>query len=296
MEANVCASLSQAPALLRAQAAPLAGRLLLRRLTLVPDLYAMYAALGFAADTLPPPSPPPQLDELGAALAASRLTGLLVTPLARGEPRADALRAVLDAARGHPTLAWLQLALPYEGPNMIADDGEHGVSLPPWIAAALGELLRADAPAMRTLRARGVSFRDADCAPLVEGLRANRHLETLDTGCLNSLSPGFVERELLPALRDNAALRHLRLGIAVAGAKRAAEEAEAEVHARPRRRSAAAAALEAARLAEQFEMWGAMLKRAGHDPEEVDSVFGPGCTEAYGDAADADDSEHRGAE
>jgi hypothetical protein len=211
LEANVCCSLAEAPALLAAEEAPFRGRLALRRLTLVPDASAALAhlaGLGLAAAPPAAPLPPPPLAELGAALRRSKLTALAVAFLAPREPLMDALCTILDASLGHPTLTWLQLALPFEGPPMIARDG-----VPPALSARLGALLGADARALRTLRTRGAAFRDADAAPLLAGLRANTHLELLDLGDVNSLSAAFAAAQLLPTVRDgNASLRCLRLG------------------------------------------------------------------------------------
>jgi hypothetical protein len=83
----------------------------------------------------------------------------------------------------------------------------------PAAAEALGALVRADAPALRTLRVGTFEeLTDAAARPLFKALASNTHLEVLEcTGPGSSLSAGFVRKEVLPAVTASTGLRELRL-------------------------------------------------------------------------------------
>jgi hypothetical protein len=65
---------------------------------------------------------------------------------------------------------------------------------------ALGALLRADLPSLRTLRVMGCQLGDKGVRPLLGGLAANTHLHYLDCERGNDLSEAFKRRRLAPAL------------------------------------------------------------------------------------------------
>lgn len=275
LETNVYCALQDAPALLAAEEEPYRGRLVLRSLIITPD---MRLALLATLNLLPAESRPPlPLAALGAALRRSRLTGLTLAPMLRGEPLLDVIRTVLDACIGHPMLAHLHLHLPQQGGRrVIMTSGGAGCSVPPEISSRLGALVAANAPALHTLRTRDVSFQDADVAPLVDGLRCNTHLRTLDLGDVNSIGSGFAATRLLPVIRDeNASLRRLRLGASAAAANAdeaaAIEDAAELVNERPRIASSEARARSMATFAQKLQAFSGMMGGWGAQDSDYES-------------------------
>jgi Ran GTPase-activating protein (RanGAP) involved in mRNA processing and transport len=78
----------------------------------------------------------------------------------------------------------------------------------PALAAALGALVKADAPALQELHLSEIGLGDAGLGALVDALPLNTHLRTLhlaDNGCTEA----FIRDRLLPAVRANTSLQHL---------------------------------------------------------------------------------------
>jgi hypothetical protein len=105
----------------------------------------------------------------------------------------------------------------------------------PALAAALGALVAANAPALRDLNVWSNGLRDAGLGPLVDASRRStrRHLRKLNLS-ENSCTAAFARDRLLPAVRSETSLRRLRAENYVAGgdADEFTHEAEALVAAR----------------------------------------------------------------
>jgi hypothetical protein len=80
------------------------------------------------------------------------------------------------------------------------------------VGAALAALLLANAPALQTLDIHYGGMRDQGMGPVVEALRHNTHLTKLECSG-NDMSEAFSRDVLLPAVRANAALRELVVGV-----------------------------------------------------------------------------------
>jgi len=102
---------------------------------------------------------------------------------------------LLDAAAALPDLSVLDLSF-----SELQDKGAAG--------RALGALLGANLPSLRTLRVTDCQLGDEGVGPLLDGLAANTHLRELDCG-RNALSLAFVLDHLEPALAALAARTEL---------------------------------------------------------------------------------------
>jgi hypothetical protein len=165
------------------------------------------------------------LDAPAAALLANALranTTLTALTLDSIQLWHDAAAAaeLVGALTGHLRLRLL--ALPWNGPDTGGLEAAEA-------GAALAALLLANAPALQTLDIRRSHLGDEGMRPVVEALRHNTHLRTLDCSG-NELTEAFARDKLLPAVRANAGLR--KLVAAVAEDEVAAREAEALVAAR----------------------------------------------------------------
>jgi hypothetical protein len=136
------------------------------------------------------------LDARGAALlgealrANSTLTSLSLESAAVWYDAAAAA-ALLRGVTAHPSLRILDL-------TCRQNDVQPEPPAQRIIGAALGELLRANAPALRTLYLCGGNLGDAGLGPLVDALAVNTHLQALD--CThNGVSAVFARERLLPA-------------------------------------------------------------------------------------------------
>jgi hypothetical protein len=110
---------------------------------------------------------------------------------------------LIYALTAHPRLRLLDLSRDHGG------YGGLGIAA---VGAALAALLLANAPALQTLDICRSSLRDEGMGPVVEALRHNTHLTKLD--CKeNDMSEAFARDVLLPAVRANAALRELVVGV-----------------------------------------------------------------------------------
>jgi hypothetical protein len=118
----------------------------------------------------------------------------------------DAAAALLRSLVAHASLQTLDLS--WNTTAEWPDDAhllEHGA-----VAAALGALVAADAPALQTLDLYSCWLFDAALGPLVDALQHNTHLHTLDCRG-NGMSTAFFRHQLLPAVRANTSLRVVRL-------------------------------------------------------------------------------------
>jgi hypothetical protein len=155
-----------------------------------------------------------------ALLENTSLTALILSgvQLWRGAAAAAELMRALTA---HPRLRLLDLSWNHHPDGAGLQAAEAG--------AALAALLLANAPALQKLIIRRSHLGDEGMRPVVEALRHNTHLRTLDCSG-NELTEAFARDKLLPAVRANAGLR--KLVAAVAEDEVAAREAEALVAAR----------------------------------------------------------------
>jgi Leucine-rich repeat (LRR) protein len=165
------------------------------------------------------------LDEPAATLLANALranTSLTALTLHTINLWHDAAAATefMGALTGHPRLRVLDLS--YNG------QPRQGALQAAQVGAKLAALLLANAPALQTLIRFDMQLFDAGMRPVVEALRHNTYLTTLN--CSNNRSEAFARNKLLPAVRANASLRKLRAGDE--GAAAAVREAEALVAAR----------------------------------------------------------------
>jgi hypothetical protein len=141
---------------------------------------------------------------LSAALRATstltRLSLMGMSPIYGPTFDADNRAAVmvLGALTGHPSLRELKL-----GTDWQTHEAGYAAA-----GAALGALVAANAPALRTLWLPYCSLEDEGAGALVDALPHNTHLRTLLlTG--NNLTPEFGHGRLLPAVRANSSLQHL---------------------------------------------------------------------------------------
>jgi hypothetical protein len=126
-----------------------------------------------------------------ASRASSTLTSLFLLCL-YCEPTAAA--ALLGALTGHRSLHTLRL----RGTRLLG------------AAAALGELVAANAPSLVDLDVSCCRLHDMGLGPLFDALPHNTHLRTLNC-CGNQASEAFTRDRLLPAVRANRSLRSLRI-------------------------------------------------------------------------------------
>jgi hypothetical protein len=122
---------------------------------------------------------------------------------------------LLEALTGHARLQ--KLAMPHR--RVFRGSSASG------IGAALGALLSANTPALQELDVHDC-LRGEEMRPLLNALRHNTHLRTLDCSD-NGLSEAKMHRHLLDAVRANTSLRKL-----VAGSAPSEQAAEALVAAR----------------------------------------------------------------
>ncbi len=120
--------------------------------------------------------------------------------------------ALVAALTGHPSLRTLHL-------SCQTSTGQHQAA----VGAAFGALVGANAPALRELLLFFVHLGDAGLGPVCDALPQNTHLRLLDLAGSVIVSEAFSRERLLPAVRANASLHHLRL----ASDHDAAREAEA---------------------------------------------------------------------
>jgi hypothetical protein len=139
-----------------------------------------------------------------AALAASKLTRLALTDVRLFDSDASCYAAaeLCGAVAGHPTLQELALSKNRE----VLNDGASTVDVA--VGAALGTLVAANSPSLRTLDLGLCGLRDDELGPLFDALPANTHLETLHC-CRSNISEAFARERMLPAVRANVSLRHL---------------------------------------------------------------------------------------
>jgi hypothetical protein len=142
------------------------------------------------------------LDEPAAALIAdalranSTLTSLRLRSC-RVWQDAAAAALLLGALTAHRSVRTLELG----GKVLVGDQA------PAALAAALGALVAADAPALQELNVSQSGLGDAGLGPLVDALPLNTHLRTLNLG--SGCTEAFIRDRLLPAVRANTSLRHL---------------------------------------------------------------------------------------
>jgi hypothetical protein len=122
------------------------------------------------------------------------------------EPWNDAAAAteLMGALTAHPRLRLLNIS--FNSPH--GDGGLQAAEA----GAALAALLLANAPALRELTITQCGLGDEGMGPVVEALRHNTHLTKLDCSG-NDVSEAFSRDVLLPAVRANAALRELVVGV-----------------------------------------------------------------------------------
>jgi hypothetical protein len=167
------------------------------------------------------------LDQPAAALIAdalranSTLTSLKLVDCCFWHDAAAAT-LVLDALTAHRTLCTLDL-----NTNNIETGDAHA----PALGAALGALVAADAAALHELNLSYMAYFDAGLlalGPLLDALPLNTHLRTLNLD-YHRFTDDFARDRLLPAVRANTSLRHLKIR---QGANRFLREAAALVAAR----------------------------------------------------------------
>jgi hypothetical protein len=141
----------------------------------------------------------PAVATLGAALRANTtLTELTLRGCGlQHDPVATC--ALLAALAGHASLASLSLSGERLGVGVGEDDA---------MAAALGALLAANAPALLLLDVSCCQLGDVRLGALVDALPSNCHLRSLNLA-QNGCSDAFARGRLLPAVRANASLRTL---------------------------------------------------------------------------------------
>ncbi len=156
---------------------------------------------------------------LGAALRANTsLTSLSMKTLGLWRVPTAAV-GLLDALTGHPRLRKLDVSWT----ELITD---HLLHQRP-VGAALGELVMADAPALRELCIERNDLGDAGMGFVFDALAHNTHLRTLKCRS-NQVSEELLRDQLLPAVLANSGLRNLD-----AGDLPSAQQARALVSARP---------------------------------------------------------------
>ncbi len=141
------------------------------------------------------------LDEPAAALlrdalrANTSLTSLLLQNVDLWD-NPDAAAALLAALTGHPRLRAIDLS-----GNRV-----DGIAA----SAALGALVAVNATALQQLNISCNELGDTELGPLVEALRHNTYLRSLDC-TYNYMSEAFARDRLLPAVRANSSLRTLKV-------------------------------------------------------------------------------------
>ncbi len=132
---------------------------------------------------------------LGNALRANTTLTSLVVKATRlwQEPAAGV--ALLNALTGHPSLCKLNISYDPVG----AAQQQAGT--------ALGALVAANAPTLRTLHIGHNDLGDAGMGPVVDALPRNVHLQTL-YAFANGTSDAFVRERLLPAVRPDIFCTH----------------------------------------------------------------------------------------
>jgi hypothetical protein len=166
---------------------------------------------------------------LGAALRAhTALTSLTLWDMSFWHDDAT-VSALLGALTAHPSLRTLNVF-------------QYG-ALGPRVAATLGALVAANAPALQELKISYFDARATDLAPLLDALPRNTHLRSLRCAC-GGPTNAFVREQLMPAVRANASLRVLRLNLTTDEEDKA--EGSEEAHALLRQAEALVAARSAA--------------------------------------------------
>jgi hypothetical protein len=111
---------------------------------------------------------------------------------------------ILRALTGHPTLAGLELL-----------DSEYcdyvDTRRAPAIGAALGALVRANSATLTYLNMDYIGLSADDLMPLCEALPHNTHLQHLNLSY--NVRADFTYEHVLPNLRRNSSLRHLRIAV-----------------------------------------------------------------------------------
>ena len=139
-----------------------------------------------------PHAPEAGVTELCAALRACRmLTHLDVCLSPPGDANISTVTELLEAIASLPALSLLDM-----WGSQVQNKAHFG--------QALGALLAANLPSLRTLIVEDCVLGDEGMAPLLDGLAANTHLRTLECQ-RNSLSEAFKRDRLLPALAALAA-------------------------------------------------------------------------------------------
>jgi hypothetical protein len=164
---------------------------------------------------------------LGGALRANATLTSLSLDWVRLWEHADSAAALLGALTAHRSLR----ALSFAGNSASPFDGEAAEARREAAGAALGALLHANAPALRTLDVSFCDLREAGMLPLLEGLRHNTHLRALNCE-ENDPCEVFERCALLPAVRANTSLQ--RLCACGVNSSPAAKQAEMFVAARAR--------------------------------------------------------------
>jgi hypothetical protein len=112
--------------------------------------------------------------------------------------------ALLGALTAHPSLREVACC-DWHFEEVFADAGDIII-----VGAALGALVAANAPALRSLSLMNARINDAGLRPLLDALPSNRRLTELDIRG-NRLTQECVRDVLLPAVRANLSLRSLRM-------------------------------------------------------------------------------------
>lgn len=160
--------------------------------------------------------PPEPVAHFAAALRASRLKSLRMRGVQLWASPVNA-QAVMGALTGHPTLQSLSISF-----NALPG-GQGAEAAKATATELLVALLRADAPALRSLRIKNCRpFDYSVLGPVFQALRCNTHLAALECAQHDRgvFTKAQVEKEILPALHENQSLRRLGWdGGACAGAK-----------------------------------------------------------------------------
>ncbi len=141
-------------------------------------------------------------DFADALRANSTLTSLILESCDVWQDAAAAA-LLLGALTAHRSLRTLVL-----GADRILGEEQQA----PAVAAALGALVAADAPALQELDISHSGLGDACLGALVDALPLNTHLRTLNLDYTN-YTKDFAHDRLLPAVRANTSLRHLTAAV-----------------------------------------------------------------------------------
>jgi hypothetical protein len=136
----------------------------------------------------------------GALRTNSTLTTLQLGAVALWRD-ATAAAMLLGALTAHPSVRSLSLRQNFIGRLREAEDRAA-------VGTSLGVLLAANAPALTELNFAMCNLGDAGMEPLLEALRHNTHLRSLDCAS-NDITEAFAADVLLPAVRANTGLRAL---------------------------------------------------------------------------------------